>query len=121
MHNNAVDLEQNRGYGQILDDQYHVKGEVPAPDYVKMFNMHEFHVINNGKTALSNLYKPREVDLSAIGVNAKGWITSGGIFESDVETGEVLFRWDSYDHVPLNESTADWPGGPEGDPGFDYM
>ena len=105
----------------ILDENYHVRNEVPAPDYVATFNMHEFNVIDNGKSALSTLYKPRLMDLSDLDINAEGWVTSGGFFESDVATGEVLFTWDGYKHIPLNETALQWPQGPEGNPGLDYV
>lgn len=123
MHNSSPDLEQNRGYGLILDEEYHETATVPTPDYVNMFNMHEFNVIDNGKTALSTLYKPEEVDMTDLKMVGKGWVTSGGIFEQDVATGEVTFQWDGVEHIPLNESSGYWPTSPPPSAGdaFDYV
>ncbi|KAK2754654.1 hypothetical protein FQN54_006787 [Arachnomyces sp. PD_36] len=109
IHNNSPDLEQNPGYGVILDENYHEIHRVPNPEYVKSFNMHEFNLIDNGRSALSTLYKAELVDMSDINLRGRGYITAGGIFEQDVETGATLFQWDGHDHIPLNESTGAWP------------
>lgn len=121
IHNNELDLEKENGYGAIIDENYREKIVVPTPEYTVSFNMHEFNVINNGKTALSNIYNERLLDLADWNIDGEGWVTSGGIFEHDVETGEVLFQWDGYEHIPLSESTIAPPTEPPALPGWDYM
>jgi Arylsulfotransferase (ASST) len=45
---------------------------------------------------------------------------SGVVQEIDVATGDVVFEWDSLDHVPVTETQAQFSGGTPQDP-FDYF
>lgn len=83
--------------------------------------MHEFNVVDNGKSALSTSYINRLLDLKDWNIAGEGWVTSGGILDQDVATGEVIFQWDGYENIPLHESTIDWPWDPPALPGWDYL
>lgn len=96
MHNNGHNIEEERGFGLILDEQYREKNKVDSDDHVDSFNMHEFNVVENGKSVLSTSYIPKEVDMNAWGIDSKGWVISGGILEQDVSSGKVIFQWDGY-------------------------
>ncbi|CRK36893.1 hypothetical protein BN1708_007234, partial [Verticillium longisporum] len=60
---------------------------------------HEFRVVD-GKTALIETPIPRIISLKPWGgSNDQRWIVSGGFQEVNIETGDVLFEWESLDHV----------------------
>jgi Arylsulfotransferase (ASST) len=91
----------------IADSSYTVKHIIKAHDgYTADF--HEFNVTPQG-TALIDIYaRHGNVNLSSVGGQSNGWLVSGMVQEIDIKTGELLFKWDSWDrknpHVPLSET-----------------
>ena len=109
-------------YGQgncyIADSSYALVATVRAGNGL-MADMHEFTLTDQG-TALVDAYRPHTADLSALGGKAGGTIVSGVVQEIDVATGDVVFEWDSLDHVPVTETKDAFSGGTPANP-FDYF
>src|ERR671912_263122 len=79
---------------------------------------HEF-LISPQDTALITIYDEVPRDLTSVGGSKDGVAIQGIVQELDIETGEVLFEWESIDHVDLEETY----GTPSEDhyPGIDYF
>ncbi|KAF2501306.1 hypothetical protein BU16DRAFT_451643, partial [Lophium mytilinum] len=89
-----------RGHGVIMDNRYRVVQTVEAAGSATSTDMHEFRLINDGKSALVTVYSPRQFDLADFGIGpGMGWIMDGVFQEIDVETGELIFEWRSLDHI----------------------
>ncbi|GLZ11550.1 hypothetical protein Acsp04_17850 [Actinomadura sp. NBRC 104425] len=99
------------GAGYIADSHYRIIAKVPALD------MHEFRLTPRG-TALVITYREVPYDLSPVGGAKDGVVFDSIVQEIDVQTGEVLLRWSSLDHVPLTESQLKPAPGPNP---FDYF
>ena len=79
---------------------------------------HEF-LISPQDTALITIYSPVFRDLSSMGGLKNDKLWQGIVQEIDIESGEVIFEWDSLDHVGLEESYA--TVSQDGSRGFDYF
>src|SRR5918999_6027767 len=79
---------------------------------------HEF-LISPQDTALITIYNPVPRDLSPLGGPKDGRVWEGIVQELDIESGEVLFEWRSFEHVGLEETYATLRQ--DGRPGFDYF
>ncbi|KAL1968482.1 hypothetical protein VTN77DRAFT_1692 [Rasamsonia byssochlamydoides] len=112
-----------RGGGQILNSHYEYENWVPVTNDLGAFDIHEFNILDGGKTALVTTYRPEFLDLSDLGrPMEQGWVMTGGFEELDVATGRVIFEWRSLPHIPLGESTSLPPSTPIADPpGWDYL
>lgn len=100
----------NRGHGVIADQSYQTVKAVTSGLGRAPSDVHEFTVINGGKTALITIYQPSRYDLFSFGLlQPYGWVVEGVFQEIDVESGEVLFEWRSLDHAetlpPLTYNT----------------
>lgn len=63
-------------------------------------DMHEFKLVDDGKSALMTVYQQRQFDMSPWNIKTGiGWIMESIFQEVDIETGRVLFEWRSLDHV----------------------
>lgn len=113
----------DKGLGYILDQHYETEKAVPVTNNLGSFNMHDFNVLDGGKTALACSYRGEYVPLGDLGrPDEYGWITTGGFVEMDTATGEVLFEWNSLGYIPIHESvkvSPDWA--PSSEPGWDYV
>jgi hypothetical protein len=90
----------NRGHGVISDKNYQTVQTVQSGLGRAPSDVHEFTVINGGKSALNTIYQPSRFDLSSFGLQQPyGWVVEGIFQEIDVESGEILFEWRSLDHV----------------------
>jgi hypothetical protein len=107
-----------QGNCYIADSSYSLVATVKAGNGL-MADMHEFTLTDQG-TALVSAYRQHTVDLSALGGKTNGTILSGVVQEIDVATGEVVFEWDSLDHVPVTETKDKFAGGTPENP-FDYF
>ncbi|KAJ5683108.1 hypothetical protein N7462_006273 [Penicillium macrosclerotiorum] len=113
----------DKGSGILLNKHYHMEREVSGLDELHDFNMHEFNILEGGKTAVACTYRPTPVNLADFGRPAEeSWVVVGGFMELDMETSEVLVQWDSSDHIALHESNMfhSWDA-PQGHPGWDYV
>jgi hypothetical protein len=112
-----------KGSGIVLNQHYQIELEVVVTNDLKFFNMHEFKILQGGKTAMVCTYRPQEKDLSDFNrPDETSWITTGGFVELDMETSEVLHEWDSFDRIGLYESNSfhAWDD-PSQKPGYDYV
>jgi hypothetical protein len=75
-------------------------------------DLHEF-LITPEETALLVAYAPRRTDLSPIGGSKDGMAWDGIVQEVDIKTGEVLFEWQSLEHVGIEESYVEPPEDPD--------
>lgn len=113
-----------KGSGMIYDQHYEHENIVGVTNDLSAFNMHEFKVLDGGKTALACTYRSENVDFADLGRPGEtGWVIIGGFEEIDTATGKVVFEWSSRNHVPLNESSFSIPRDelPRDAPGWDYM
>lgn len=94
------------GRAVIFDDSLNLVQTVRTPHNMVPFNMHEFHVINEGRSALHIVQKTELADVTGLelGVAKAGLVVNMGIREVDLETGEELFIWWAQDHIGLNAS-----------------
>ncbi|KAJ4264355.1 hypothetical protein NW762_005552 [Fusarium torreyae] len=95
-----LDGKHGRMYGfhTLLGSDYKVAKVVGVGSH-KLVSAHEFRLID-GKSALVETPIPRTVSLEPWGgQDDQNWIVSGGFQELDIETGDVLFEWQSLDHV----------------------
>ncbi|KXG47615.1 uncharacterized protein PGRI_014850 [Penicillium griseofulvum] len=115
--------ESKKGHGAIVNNHYEVEKEVQALNDVHDFNMHEFNIMDGGKTALACTYRSQLVSLADFGrPTEESWVTVGGFVEVDIETSKVLVQWDSIDNVALHESNVFHESdAPAGAPGWDYV
>ena len=93
-----------RGNCYIADSSYAQIAEVRCGNGL-MADMHEFNLTSQG-TALVDAYMPQKADLSSVGGKRNGVVAAGVVQEIDIATGDVIFEWNSLDHVPLTESMS---------------
>ena len=98
-------LGWGHGHGLIMDKHYRIVKSVEPGSYQASSDMHEFHLINKGKSALMTQYLRSVYDLCPWGLcNGFGYIQQGAFQEVEVDTGRLLFEWHSIDHVDPHES-----------------
>jgi arylsulfotransferase ASST len=109
------------GYGQreyvIFDSSYREIARLTAGNGHNG-DHHEF-LISPQDTALITIYDAVPWDLSSIGGSRRGVVYQCIVQELDIETGEVLFEWQSINHVGLEETYATLLQ--DGRPGIDYF
>jgi Arylsulfotransferase (ASST) len=72
---------------------------------------HEF-LITPWNTALILSYTTATANLTSIGGPADQTVINGVVQEIDIATGQVLFQWNSADHVPFSQSEQPLPASP---------
>jgi hypothetical protein len=72
---------------------------------------HEF-LITPQNTALILSYTTATANLTSIGGPADQTVIDGVVQEIDIATGQVLFQWNSADHVPYSQSEQPLPASP---------
>jgi hypothetical protein len=101
------------GYGEgvakIADDTYQITHTIHAHNGLQV-DEHEFNISPRG-TALVSAFNKQPYDLSGLGGPKNGWLLSGVAQEIDIETGKLLFEWDSLDHVGFDETYLPVEGG----------
>lgn len=103
------------GHIKILDSSYRTVGEVRAGHH-RLIDKHEGQILDDGKSALVQIYQPVARDLSEVGGDDDHqWIVDAQFQEIDVESGDVLFEWHSLDHVPPSHSNISLQSGQAGD------
>src|SRR5262249_60400539 len=61
--------------------------------------------------ALVSAFNKQRYAWSKLGGPKNGWLFSGVAQEIDIETGKLLFEWDSLDHVGFDETYLPVQGG----------
>ncbi|KAI9819814.1 MAG: hypothetical protein M1832_003889 [Thelocarpon impressellum] len=98
--------QDSRGQGQgvIMDDSYTVVRTVQAGNGRQGLDGREFKILDGG-TVLVSVYQPLEYDVGRFGISTgRGWVLSGMFQEIRIDTGEVLFEWNSLDFVDPSTS-----------------
>lgn len=99
---------QTAGEGVILNHSYQTVAVVhPGDGYLA--DNHEFTITPQG-TALMSAYRVIPADLSSVGGRRHGKLVDSAIQEIDIATGQVLWQWQAYGHVPVTDSYAGKPG-----------
>jgi Arylsulfotransferase (ASST) len=98
-----------KGVAKIADDTYQITHTIHAHNGLQV-DEHEFNISPRG-TALVSAFNKQPYDLSGLGGPKKGWLLSGVAQEIDIETGKLLFEWDSLDHVGFDETYLPVQGG----------
>lgn len=99
--------ELSKGVGYIYDAHHRLVATVRAGNGLDA-DCHEF-LITPWDTALITIYTTAEADLRSIGGPPNQTVVNGVVQEIDIATGEVLFEWNSADHVPFSESREPLP------------
>jgi hypothetical protein len=115
------------GFGHIsilnssYDEIHHVTLSCQEQNFVTVYDpmtfnscidIHESQITENG-TILVTAVNVTQADLSSIGGEKDGWIQDGLIYEIDIATNEILFRWSAHNHigqVPLADVRAPLEG-----------
>jgi hypothetical protein len=92
------------GEDEIYDSSYHRVAAVDASGGLSA-DLHEFLLTPQG-TALILAYFPVTWDTSAVGGSRHKTVLDSVVQEIDVQTGLLLFQWDSLDHVPVQDSES---------------
>lgn len=111
------------GFGHIsilnssYDEIHHVTIDCKEQNFRTVFepmtfnsciDIHESQITDNG-TILVTAVNVTQADLSSIGGPKDGWIQDGLVYEIDIATNEILFRWSAHEHidqVPLSDVRA---------------
>lgn len=102
--------EDPRGVGWIMNHNFQLRKSVHMHDMIPSFNMHEFNILDNGRTALVVTKDPEFRHIPFPSTNKPSSkqirvkISNNGFQEIDILTGEVLFGWNALDHVALSET-----------------
>ncbi len=90
------------GVGVLADGSYERVRTVRAAEGDEA-DLHEFLLTPDG-TALITVYRTATADLRQLGGEENGTVLAGVVQEIDVESGALLFEWNSLDHVPVGET-----------------
>lgn len=111
------------GFGVVLNNKFEVAHQIPMRPDLGAFDIHEFNILDDGKTALSINYRSHTKVLEELGRPGEAsYVLSGGFAQIDLPTGEITHVWDSFDQISVSESVhvgPDTPASPP--PGWDYM
>ncbi|RMJ21611.1 Arylsulfotransferase ASST [Aspergillus sp. HF37] len=93
-----------RGEGSyyMLNSSYEVAHIVSAANGLKG-DVHEFKITPDD-TALMSIYEITQMDLTAVGRAADGWVYDGLFQEIDIASGALLFEWRARDHYGANDT-----------------
>lgn len=112
--------KSRNGFGDgefvMMNEHYQVVAYIRAGDGDEA-DLHEL-TITPQNTALLGAYVPVKMNLTKEGGTASQVVYNYVVQEIDVATGNVLFSWDSLDHVPVTDS--EFPVPAKGAP-FDYF
>jgi hypothetical protein len=95
------------GTWKIVDENYRTVAQVNAPPGFEL-DFHDIALTSRG-TAYIIANKTMSLSLTCCGGPASGELYDQLIFEINVKTGRVVWRWDPLQHVPLRESYTGMP------------
>lgn len=87
------------------------------------FNMHEFNIIEDGRTALSIISVPVLGSIETLQYinHTTAWLSNEGFQETDLQTNKVLFNWKSLDHINISASKVQIDGGQSVEQPWDWL
>lgn len=95
----------HHGYGVIMDSSYNIVKKVDSVGNNAGPNMHDFNLIDNGKSALMlTTEEPEDTPVNLPWYNGTCKVKFQGFKEVDVDTGRVIFEWNDKGHISVNES-----------------
>jgi hypothetical protein len=95
------------GTDYIYNDRYQQIATVNAGNGLSA-DGHEF-LITPWNTALILSYTTTTANLTSIGGAANQTVINGVVQEINIQTGQVMFQWNSEDHVPFSQSEQPLP------------
>ncbi|KAL0058749.1 hypothetical protein AAF712_014557 [Marasmius tenuissimus] len=110
------------GYFMLLDQSYEVVKNVTSKlEGDVLADFHDAIITDTGAMAMT-IYATEPWNLTQFEGPANGFISAGVVQEVDIETGNVLFTWNSLDHIDPSESYVS-PGSSGGsfDSPWDYF
>ena len=101
------------GYGHgavnLLNSSYHLVHKVTLTEgyfntgldheVESHIDYHEGIVENDKKALLVAAANITQADLRSVGGPEEGWVIDGLIYDIDIETNKVLFRWSAVEHI----------------------
>jgi hypothetical protein len=105
--NGSPVLPDDLQLGYITNSAYQVHDKVNVNRNTTIFDIHEFHVIDEGKIALMTTTKVQSRDVSELNVTelTEMRVANKGFQEVDLATGNINFEWDALENgVLLTES-----------------
>lgn len=94
----------------MLDNRYKVAKRIQSTNGRPPLDLHELKLEGGTKasnTALLTIYEPMQYDYKAPGKDPQRlWVTAGIFQEVNVDTGALVFEWNSLDHVDPCMSTV---------------
>jgi hypothetical protein len=97
------------GTDYIYNDRYQQIATVSAANGLQA-DAHEFYITPQN-TALITAYEPATADLSPWGPSDQK-VVNGVVQEIDIATGQLLWQWNSAQHVPYSASEQPLPSSP---------
>ncbi|KAI2627151.1 Arylsulfotransferase-domain-containing protein [Xylaria nigripes] len=115
------------GYGRgtyyMLDSSYQLVRKFEPPAETLKADLHDLRITERG-TALMTAYSPVPADLTSIGGPKKGWALDSLVQEIDIETGELVFKWNALSNLALNDTIRYFAGEDDGttpEKAFDFF
>jgi hypothetical protein len=112
------DISIGAGACYIADSSYDIIAVIRARHGLRT-DFHELNLTDRG-TALITSCSRRPADLRRFGGRRHSYVWSGIVQEIDIATGELVFSWDSLDHVPISQTLHYFYNGTPWQP-FDYF
>ena len=91
----------------IADSSYNIQKKFTLEDEGGKLNLHEFSIIDGGKSAIMTMGKTQKENISSVTSKYPNGVNVGntGFREIDLATGRTKFDWYSLDHgVTVDES-----------------
>src|SRR6185437_15499778 len=97
------------GVGVVMDRRYRKLATIRAGNGL-WADLHEL-TLTDRSTAYVTAVEQVEADLRTVGGPRRAPLLRSYVQEVDVATGEVLFEWNSADHIPLEETEQQYQAG----------
>jgi hypothetical protein len=95
--------------GIVMNTAFEVLEKVTATDTDDRhttLDIHDFNIVEDGKNSLWTTNKVEQINMTTLDLpsDANPKIGNGGFREEVIATGDVVFEWDSLDHLSIYES-----------------
>lgn len=97
---------QSKGAGILLDSSYQVKQRISNSVGDGLMDLHEFNVINGGRSALMVTHRDISITFPSADASDKLYsqrMDDNGFQEVDIITGQTMFEWWALDHIRPND------------------